>query len=141
MNRAGLALKIVIVQDDDAAFVSRHQLARLEAECPGDTKRANALAAPFAAMRMGTIFYQGNFVASCDFLKTIEIRRVPAHVNRNNCLGVCGVMAASASCGRCSRFRHPRPPAPEARLLVTATPCLAPWKRANLPSNSRVLVP
>ncbi len=56
MHGAGEALDFIIIGDDCSAFASGHQLACLEAECSGNSERADATSAPFAAVRVRTVF-------------------------------------------------------------------------------------
>src|SRR5215813_9259782 len=86
VNGAGLALEVVVVGDDDAAFSGRHQFAGLETEGSTHTEGANLFATPLAAMCMRRIFNQGEAVFSRDFLQAIEVCSKSAHVHSDDCL-------------------------------------------------------
>src|SRR5205823_12148931 len=71
----------IIIGDDCSAFASGHQLACLEAECSGNSERADATSAPFAAVRVGAVFNQGNTFSLGKFAKAIEVSRMPAQMH------------------------------------------------------------
>src|SRR6476469_8206224 len=79
-----LALEIIIVRDDDAAFAGRHQLAGLEAECGTDAERPNLFTAPLAAVGMCRIFHECDPVLLRDLLQAVEVGGMTSHVHSDD---------------------------------------------------------
>jgi len=84
MHGAGLHFEFVIIGNDDPAFASGDQLARLKTEGPRHAKGPNPLAAPFTGVRVRRILHQRQSFALGDLLQPIEIRGVPTHVHRDD---------------------------------------------------------
>jgi len=81
VDRARLALDVVVVGDDDAALARRHQLALLEAERPDVAQRADLAAFPFAAVGVRAVFDQEQIVPLGDGRQPVQVGGMAAHVH------------------------------------------------------------
>src|SRR6202043_3373993 len=69
VDRSRLALKSIIVGNDNAAFAGSHQFAGLKAERPAAAEGADALSAPFAGVRMGAILDERDSFFLCQLFE------------------------------------------------------------------------
>src|SRR5450755_2075215 len=90
VDGARLALKSVVVGDNDAAFAGGHQLAGLKTKRPAESDCADPLSSPFAGVRVGAVLDKSDPFASCEVFQRVKIGGVTAHVHRDDCLGVWG---------------------------------------------------